>query len=311
MFTCRICGNNTNNKLYQGKETRMGFRDEFIYIKCSECGCLQIEKYPSNIAEYYAGYYSLQQQKTKESLWRIFARNQLFKYRMTGQNFLGKIIAGVIPDSFYWIVPNMFGFNSSIIDIGCGSGRLILKMANSGFHNISGIDSFLNDDIVYNTKNKQITIKKQDIYKLQGHYDFLMLHHVLEHLPNQHRVFEKLASLMHKNSKLLINIPIIDSYTWDNYEMNAFQLSDIPRHYYLHSNNSISILAEKYNLKIDQRQYYGNGNILIESEKLKLDKVLCNNFNFTKKEINYFQRTAKQLLKNRQTGLCCFYLSLK
>lgn len=311
MFTCRICRNNTDNKLHLGKETRMGSGDEFIYIKCSKCGCLQIEKYPPDIEKYYTGYYSLQQQKTKESLWTMFARKQLLKYRMTGQNFSGKIFAKLMPDSFDWILPNMFSFNSSIIDIGCGSGRLILKMAQSGFHNVSGIDPFLDDDIVYNIKNEEITIKKQDIYELHEHYDFLMLHHVLEHLPDQHKVFEKLASLMHKNSKLLINIPVIDSYTWNNYGMNAFQLADIPRHYYLHSNDSISILAEKYNLKIDQKQYFGNENILIGSEKLKLDKISYNNHRFTKKETNYFRQIAKQLLKTQQTGLCCFYLSLK
>ncbi len=311
MPACRICGNNTDNKLHLGKETRINSGDEFIYVKCSKCGCLQIEKYPPDIAKYYAGYYSLQQQKTTEPFWRRFTRNQLFKYRMTGKNLPGKLISKLVPNSFQWVAPNTFDFNSSIIDIGSGSGRLVLKMANSGFRNVSGIDPFLDESIVYDLKNKKITIKKQDIYELQGQYDFIMLHHVLEHLPEQHRVFEKLASLMHKNSKLLINIPIINSYTWDKYEMNAFQLSDIPRHYYLHSDDSIGILAEKYNLKIDQKLYYGDEGILIESEKLKLNKDSRKDFNFTKKERNHFRQTAKQLLKNRHTGLCCFYLSLK
>ena len=251
MFCCRICGNNIDNTFYQGKETRIGLGDEFVYVKCSKCGCLQIKEYPSNIAKYYDEYYSLQQPKTKESRFVTLARNQLLKYKMTRQNFFGKLLDKLNPDSFYWIEPHMFSFDSSIIDIGCGSGRLVLKLANSGFHNISGIDPFLNGDIVYYLKNKQIIIKKQSIYELEGHYDFLMLHHVLEHLPDQYRVLEKLASLMHKNSKLLINIPIIDSYTWNYYGMNAFQLADIPRHYYLHSITSFYMLAEKCNLKIE------------------------------------------------------------
>ncbi|MDR2475037.1 MAG: class I SAM-dependent methyltransferase [Bacteroidales bacterium] len=286
----------------------MGSGDKFTYIKCSKCGCLQIESYPSSIDKYYATYYSLQPLKTKEYVYIKILRNLLFRYLITGQNLLGKLIFRFNPDSFSWVEPNMFNFNSSIIDIGSGRGRLVVKMAKSGFRNI---DPFIDDDIVYNIKNKQIFIRKQSLYELQGHYDFLMLHHVLEHLPEQHQVFEKLASLMHKDSKLLINIPVIDSYTWDYYEMDAFQLADIPRHYYLHSINSITILAENHGLKIIKKQHYGNENILIESEKLKRDKTLCRNFNFTKKEIASFRETTKHLIKTQQTGLCCLYLSLK
>jgi len=32
------------------REMMYGFRDEFIYIECSECGCLQIAEIPEDIS---------------------------------------------------------------------------------------------------------------------------------------------------------------------------------------------------------------------------------------------------------------------
>jgi hypothetical protein len=134
---------------------------------------------------------------------------------------------------------------------------------------------------------------------------------VLEHLPEQHRVFEKLAALMHKNSKLLINIPIIDSYAWDTYGMNAFQLGDVPRHYYLHSVKSFTSLAKQHHLQIEDSLYCGGDIIFADSEKLKRNIILHDKLSFSKRERAFFRKETKQLIAAKQTGLCCFYLSLK
>jgi len=310
-FKCRICSNDVNNATYVGREMKMGLRDKFSYYKCANCGCLQIAEYPVDIAKYYDGYHSLRQIKEKEFFLTTFLRKKLLKYRIRGKNTIGYVFTKFFPNAFDWIVPNMFNFSSSILDIGSGNGRLVLKMAKAGFTNVSGIDPFLKENINYHVNDKSVEISKIDMYHLHEKYDIIMLHHVLEHLPEQHKVFEKLTSLMHKNSRLIISIPIIDSFAWDKYEMNAFQLGDVPRHYYLHSVNSLSFLMEKYNLKIDSTQYFAGELIFADSEKLKRDIAIYERVNFSKKELNFFRQESKRLKKSEQTGLCCFYLSLK
>jgi 2-polyprenyl-3-methyl-5-hydroxy-6-metoxy-1,4-benzoquinol methylase len=258
MFTCRICGNKAGNTVHTGIEKKMGTKDKFNYIKCSRCGCLQIEEYPLNIAQYYNRYYSLSQPQTKERVIVSWLRKQLFSYLLRKRNLVGKFIFPFLGKSFYWIFPHKYSFNSSIIDIGCGYGRLAVKMAQSGFKNMEGIDPFLQNDIEYTLHNNQhLTIRKTDLYTLEKQYDVIMLHHVLEHLPNQHEVFEKLKTLMHKNSVLIVNIPLMDEYHWKNFGMNAFQLNDVPRHYYLHTLNSVNLVAEEHHLKIDEIKFYG------------------------------------------------------
>ena len=57
---CRICNNSNDNQVYLVKEMMFGFPDEFVYFKCSNCGCLQISEEPADISKYYpTDYYSL------------------------------------------------------------------------------------------------------------------------------------------------------------------------------------------------------------------------------------------------------------
>jgi len=251
MFSCRICGNDTNNTHHIGVEKKQGSGDKFNYVRCDDCGCLQIEEYPANIARYYDCYYSLHQPKVKKSLLSDWMRKQLFYYLLGGVNPVGKLLDCFFKNSFNWIVPNKFSFNSSIIDVGCGYGRLILKMAQSGFKNLEGIDPFLESDITYCLNDKRnLFIKKTDLFSLDKQYDVIMLHHVLEHLPNQHDVFQKITFLMHNESVLIINLPTMNNYYWENFGMNAFQLDDVPRHYYIHTHKSLSKIAEKHGLQL-------------------------------------------------------------
>jgi hypothetical protein len=62
---CRICGQSSkSNTEYSVKEMMFGFRDEFTYFECANCGCLQILKIPTDISKYYPSkYYSFIQEK--------------------------------------------------------------------------------------------------------------------------------------------------------------------------------------------------------------------------------------------------------
>ncbi|MFN3786659.1 MAG: class I SAM-dependent methyltransferase, partial [Thiothrix sp.] len=56
---CRICGSTGEHRVYLAKEMMLGRRDEHRYFQCSACECLQIERIPENLAQYYPeDYYS-------------------------------------------------------------------------------------------------------------------------------------------------------------------------------------------------------------------------------------------------------------
>lgn len=113
-----------------------------------------------------------------------------------------------------------------------------------GFKILTGIDSFIDKDTSY---DNGINIYKKEIYDVDQQFDFVMLHHSLEHMPEPHRVFAQLAKIVSDNGTILIRIPVIDGHAWREYQMNWFQV-DAPRHLFIHSVTSINMLAEKHSI---------------------------------------------------------------
>ena len=56
-FACRICRNEHGNTSFQAREMMFGFGDEFEYVECAQCGCLQIRSYPADLSKYYPSNY--------------------------------------------------------------------------------------------------------------------------------------------------------------------------------------------------------------------------------------------------------------
>lgn len=310
MHLCNICHNQKENTEYLAKEMKLGLRDEFLYFQCSNCGCLQIANIPDNISAYYEGYYAHKGLQQTEPFLLSYLRKQLFAFKLGSNNLIGKIMSKLNEDSFFWIRPNMFKLESNILDIGCGSGRLLLKMGNSGFQRLQGIDPYVEDTHLV-TRNGKISIKKQDIFETNGVFDLIMMHHTLEHMEDQHKTFDKLTSLMHPKSKLLVVIPVIDSYAWDHYQIHAFQLGDAPRHFFLHSFKSFQYLAECHNLTIEHTGYYADMQVFVDSEKLKRGIALHQPIDFSNEEHAAFKKKLKEIKHNEQAGIAYFYLSLK
>ena len=77
-----------------------------------------------------------------------------------------------------------------------------------------------------------------------------MLHHSLEHMADPLEVFENLYRILKPNRFVLIRTPLASSYAWKKYGVNGVQL-DAPRHLFLHTIESMRILAQKVGFEID------------------------------------------------------------
>ena len=295
---CKICRCTDNHPVFMGREIKHG--DTFSYFCCTHCGCLQIMDIPHNIQKYYQNYHALKTMSGKEFWLKSTLRKQLFKYRLTGKNRFGKILAKLSKDAFEWIEPGMFDFHSSILDVGSGSGRLLLKMSHSGFSDLTGIDPFIENDIEYRTGKGTVHMEKKDIFELTGQYDVIMLHHVLEHIPDQNAALAHLVKRMHPQSKLIIHIPVMSEYIWHRLGMNGFQLGDVPRHYYIHTRKSLSVLTENHGLQLLSAKYLGSKIILDSADgKIRLQEA-----NKSPEDI------ISTLVNNQDSGLACFYYRL-
>jgi SAM-dependent methyltransferase len=235
----------------------LGMDDKFIYFQCSTCGCVQIVESPKTIEKYYPpnNYYSfhLSSKRNNNFIRTIFIR-LLVRGRMHG--IISENLRYV--RQFNWL-PALKNVNkqAKILDIGCGNGYILKEMRLWGFKNLTGIDPFVEKEIDDPTG---IKVYKQFITEHDGKYDVIIMIHSFEHMDNPFEVLSKCYKLLVPDGLLLICIPVSDSFAYRKYGVHWYQL-DAPRHFFLHTTRSISLLAKSsgfiiedisYNSKIEQ-----------------------------------------------------------
>src|SRR5882724_2868715 len=142
MNACKICGNTSGNKTHIAREMMFGLRDQFEYLECGNCGCLQLVNPPADIAKYYpTDYYSFQEQSGVVTAIR----------RWLGVSAIGRaFIESVSPNHAMDSVRRLnLPTSARILDVGCGSGKLLRDLYYLRFSNASGVDPFIQRNIAY------------------------------------------------------------------------------------------------------------------------------------------------------------------
>jgi SAM-dependent methyltransferase len=85
---------------------------------------------------------------------------------------------------------------------------------------------------------------------VEGHFDFIMFHHSLEHLSNPHEALLHVARLLSNGGKCLVRIPTVSSDAFDCFGKDWVQL-DPPRHYFIPSRKGMEILGARSGLTLD------------------------------------------------------------
>ncbi len=317
MGKCRICSNEDNNKLYTAKELQHGTMDEFVYMECSNCKCVQLENGPDDIGEYYPDNYGAftDQKDEKDSGIIGFIRKKKLEHNLgIKRSLIGFFMTLLVGKGFEQkLRPAKLTLDSSILDVGTGTGGRILNMRRRGFKNLTGTDLFIKKDIHY---SNGVNIYKKDITEIDEQYDFVMLNHSFEHMSEPLKVLKELNSLLKPNKTLMIRIPIADSYSWRHYGVNWVAL-DPPRHYFLHTPASMKVLAEKAGFELKEVVYDSSDYQFIGSEQYSKNITLLaeNSYFinpaksiFNKAQIKEFQKRAVKLNKEQDGDAACFYL---
>jgi 2-polyprenyl-3-methyl-5-hydroxy-6-metoxy-1,4-benzoquinol methylase len=339
-MVCRICLNEQNNLEYKVKEMMYGTGKEYTYMECFSCGCLQLIDPPDDISEFYpVDYYSFEKFKNYENNNAKKIINDLrgYFFRVRGKVYLYsnpviKFFAGKFFDFFLpsrqplasLKLPYFFSlldeievnFQKRILDVGSGAGYGLVLMNQYGFSNLTGIDPFIRKDIIY---NKNVKILKKQFEELNEKYDVVIFQHSFEHLRDPHKIFEHLNKVTHKESDIIVAMPVADSYAWENYNTDWVQL-DAPRHYFIHTKKSFLLLAEKFGFYIhkikydsSEFQFWGSEQY---SKKISLDSTDSYKTNpeksiFSKKEIRDFKKRSRRLNENSIGDQAIFYLRIK
>ncbi len=241
---CRVCANKEGNKPFTATEMMFGLRDVFDYFECAKCGCVQIAIIPADLSRYYPpNYYAFRDNIYTHKPWKIFLKKQLVRHHVYKQpTLLGKLFSYRFPkdeDFYAWVKRAKLSFDGAVLDVGCGTGYVLLKLLKSGYTNLTGVDPFIAKDIAY---PGNLIVYKKELEDMNGSFDFILFNHVLEHMPDQAAALKNAFRLLKKGGCVLARIPIAGTYAWRTYGANWVQL-DAPRHLYLHTMNSLKNLA--------------------------------------------------------------------
>ena len=247
---CGVCGGRIGRR-YAAREMMLGWRDAFTYGACTRCGSVQLLDPPADMGRYYGeGYYSFGGDLDAE-----FADSDL---RRTRGEAVRSLLAAPEPQARATPLPDTrrpllslrrlnLTPQSRVLDVGCGSGRLLYLLRLAGFTNGLGVDAHLPADRVY---AGGLRILRTDLSSLDGGWDAIMLHHAFEHLDDPVGILHAAAERLAAGGRVLLRLPIADSFAWTRYRADWVQL-DAPRHLFLHTRRSLAHAARAAGLKIE------------------------------------------------------------
>jgi SAM-dependent methyltransferase len=331
-YTCRICNTTDNHPTFVGREMMFGTCEEFQYFQCNTCECLQISDIPKNLGEYYPSDYTahtfpeatdkgrnwfihiLQKQRCRTALFqKHYKLNSLFKLFVDLPSVLHEHPNDVSSIGCIITTAGLHGFDESILDVGCGIySYWLTSLEKLGFTKLLGIDPLIPGD----QHHGQIRIAKSELCDIPGKFSLITLHHSLEHIPNQEAIMIQIEQHLKPDGVCLIRIPIISSHAWEEYKTNWVEF-DPPRHLYLHSLKSLTLLAKKAGLEVFDIQYdttafefygsemYSRGIPLTDENSPWIN---ANSSLFTKEEMRGFETLANKVNQTGQSGRAAFFL---
>ncbi len=178
-----------------GEYTIYLMEGDFKIVKCSNCSLVYLLNIPDE-SEIYEDYYKIEFAKEDYSQKSRFPHlSEIYTINEQRLPYLKKIKS-----------------NSSILDIGCGTG-LFLHTAEKHGYNVSGIDvsqtalAFAKESFKLNVSDEKV----EDLISQNKKYDFVTLWHVLEHFANPKEELSKIKQLLNPDGILLIEVPNLNS----------------------------------------------------------------------------------------------------
>lgn len=225
---CALCGSVKYTPLLQAKDYRLHTTEQvFDLVRCLQCGTIYLNPRPNEeeLAKFYTkAFYA------KPTVISKFVSDFLnfLKFREVDQ----------------------FKMSGRILDIGCGTGSLLLAFKERGWK-VFGVDTsekacrLAVKTIGGNVSN--CTLKSCSFP--DGYFDVVFLNHVLEHMSSPNEDFVEISRILKDSGVVFVYTPNVDSYQFE-VTCGKWLHLDAPRHLILYSPNNISMLLRNAGFEV-------------------------------------------------------------
>jgi len=313
---CRICGAEAGNRIHTVKEMMLGLRDEFEYLECQACGCLQLINPPDDLSRYYPSAYTAfggpdRQKLTAYQGLRYLIRKQRNRAFFRRPNWLERYLI----ESYDNLPLQAFSrmrvpLDARILDVGCGSGVLLADLKELGYSNLLGLDRFVPQSVA---EKHSVEIVKGELQDLRGtSWDIITFNHSFEHMADEADILRATASLLAPTGRCLIRIPVL-GWAWEHYGVNWVQI-DAPRHLFLHTTKSFRLLAASAGLEVVDIAYDSNEFQIWVSELYSRNVPMASvrggrpENAFSRSEVQKFRARSRELNAKGLGDSACFTL---
>ena len=198
------------------------------------------------------GYLETYPQPTLEKLPEYYKSEDYISHTDTKRNLFEKVYHFIREISLKRKLKLINSFqceDKKLLDVGCGTGDF-LQIALQNNWTVSGIEPNEDARQISNSKTNNSVFNIDQLLEFpKQSFDVITLWHVLEHLPNLDEQVSILKSLLKENGTLIIAVPNYKSYD-ANYYKSHWAAFDVPRHLWHFSQESISKLFLKENMKV-------------------------------------------------------------
>jgi SAM-dependent methyltransferase len=208
-----------------------GTRTEHRVDRCGSCGSLILLDPPPDPASAYPdGYYAhgstpsfVAPDNLKRRLLRARSRALLRLPPAASDRLLARAPYPLAP--FRWLAGLGLGTSARILDVGCGEGYLLRRLALAGFTRLNGVDPYMAEE----SESEVLTLRRGELRDVTGPFEVVMLHHVLEHLTDPVEALREARELLAPGGAVIARVPLADSWAARHYGADWVQL-DAPRH---------------------------------------------------------------------------------
>lgn len=254
---CQLCGSTGHHSLVSVREMMFGTREVFEYFTCTGCGSLQVVDVPKDedIARYYPpNYYSYVAVQPAIFRWLTthLDRHELRR----GSAPLGALVSTVLPERIVrtGITGHLVKFlgklgvtqDMRVLDVGCGGGATLDRLARIGFTNLLGADPFISEDC---ETSLGVTLMKRYLSEVPGEFDLILFNHSLEHVPDFISTLKDARQKLASGGQCLVRLPTTSSEAWDTYREHWVDI-DAPRHIVIPSRDGMMFAADKVGMRL-------------------------------------------------------------